>query len=58
MNKEKEDNFLSKFRKGFKGTDKDKENMELNEDQQERLKKEESSGKKKSLFSKIKSMLE
>ena len=38
-NKKEDGEFLAKFRKGFKGSDEDKERMELNEDQQERLKK-------------------
>lgn len=54
-NKKEDGEFLAKFRKGFKGSDEDKERMELNEDQQERLKKKK---KDKGLFSKIKSMLE
>ena len=52
--KKEDGEFLAKFRKGFKGSDEDKERIELNEDQQKRLKKK----KKKGLFSKIKSMLE
>lgn len=53
-NKKEDGEFLAKFRKGFKNSDEDKERMELNEDQQERLKNKK---KDKGLFSKIKSML-
>ena len=48
--------FLSMFRKGFKGTDEEKEKMEYNKDQQERLKKEKKD-KKKGTFSKIMDMI-
>jgi hypothetical protein len=54
----KQGEFASLFRKGFKGSDEQKENMEFNADQQERLKKEEEAKKKKKgTFSRIMGML-
>lgn len=53
-NKSSKGEFASLFRKGFKGTEENKEKMEFNEDQQKELKKDK---KKKSTFSKIMDML-